>query len=253
MGTGVSWGGVIVLAGLICLGVPITGEAQPSSQTQDFLFGHPRGSISVRGEWLLAHADGEIFDFTNDLLTLEKADFNAPGIGLNVSVPLGSRLDALVGFDFTRAFARSEYRDFTDSNDLPIEQQTRLSQIHLAGSVELALIPRGREIGQFTWIPSSVVPYMGGGGGFLRYQFEQEGDFVDFFDLLIFSDQLQSSGWTLSTHVFGGVDIKLTNRLYLSTEARYVWADAELTQDFVGFDKIDLSGLRITTGVQFSF
>ena len=253
MGTGVSRGGIIVLAGTFCLGVPTTGGAQPSSQAPDFLFGRPGGSIGVRGEWLLARADSEVFDFTSDLLTLEKADFNAPGIGVDFGLPLGPRLDALFGVDLTRAFGRSEYRDFTDANDLPIEQQTELSQVSLTGSVELALTPRGREIGQFAWISSSVVPYLGGGGGFLWYRFEQEGDFVDFLDLSIFSERLQSSGWTPSAHVFGGVDIKLTSRLYLSAEARYVWADAELKQDFVGFDRIDLTGLRITGGVQFAF
>ena len=238
---------------MICLGLPMTGGAQPSSQTPDFLFGRPGASIGVRGEWLLARAESEVFDFTSDLLTLEKSDFNAPGIGVDFGVPLGSRLDALFGVDFTRAIALSEYREFTDTNDLPIEQQTALSQLNLTGSVEFALIPRGREIGQYAWISSSVIPYLGGGGGFLWYRFEQEGDFVDFLDLSIFVERLQSSGWTPSAHVFGGVDIKLTRRLYLSTEARYVWADAELKQDFVGFDRIDLTGLRITAGVQFAF
>jgi hypothetical protein len=238
---------------MICLVLPWASRAQPSSQTPDFLFGRPGVSIGVRGEWLLARTDSEIFDFTSDLLTLEGDAFDAPGIGVDLGLPIGSRLDALFGVDFTRASARSEYRDFTDTNDLPIEQQTELSELNLTGSVELALIRRGREIGQYAWISNAVIPYVGVGGGFLWYRFEQAGDFIDFLDLSIFSGRLLSSGWTPSAHVFGGADIKLTRRLYLSTEARYAWADAELKQDFVGFDRIDLSGLRITAGVQFAF
>jgi hypothetical protein len=32
-----------------------------------------------------------------------------------------------------------------------------------------------------------------------------------------------------------------------------MWADAGLSEDFVGFDPIDLSGLRLTAGINFSF
>ena len=38
----------------------------------DFLFGPPRRWVGVRGSWLFARADSEIFDFTRDLLTIEK-------------------------------------------------------------------------------------------------------------------------------------------------------------------------------------
>ena len=224
-----------------------------AQQTPDFLFGRPGRSIGIRGQWLLARANSEIFEFTTSKLTLEKNDFNAAGIGVDVSFALGSRLDALLGVDFTHAFASSEYRDFTDANGLPIAQQTTLKQLNLAGSVEFALGPRGRKIGQSAWIPSAVTPYVAAGGGLLWYRFEQEGDFVDFLDLSIFTELLESSGWTPSAHVSGGTDIKLTRQLFLTTEARYVWARTELKRDFLGFDRIDLAGLRITAGVQFLF
>ncbi len=253
MARGVSRAGVAVLAGMLCLSVVSTASAQASGQTPDFLFGRPGASIGVRGQWFLARAESEIFDFASDLLTIEKSDFSAPGIGIDLGIPVGSRLDALFGIDFTRARALSEYRDFSDTNDLPIEQQTTLSHLNLTGSIELALVSRGREIGQYAWISSSVIPYVGGGGGLLWYRFEQEGDFVDFLDLSIFTERFESSGWTPNVHVFGGVDIKLTRQLYLSAEARCVWADAELKRDFVDFDRIDLSGLRITAGVQLAF
>ena len=233
-----------------------TGRAtpqQPPIADPDFLFGRPGGSIGVRGQWHLQRADSEIFDFAAGLLTLEKNDFNAPGIGVDIGVPIASRLDALVGLEFTRATAASEVRDFVDTNDLPIEQTTSLTQFALSGGLELAMLPRGREIGQYAWISAPVVPYIGAGGGVLWHRFEQQGDFVDFVDFSIFTEHLVSSGWTPSAHVFGGVDVKLTSRVYLSTEARYLWAQKAMSQDFIGFDDIDLTGLRVTGGVQFLF
>ena len=228
-------------------------------QDPDFLFGRTGGSIGVRGQWHVARADSEIFDFTSELLTLEKSDFNAPGIGVDVGFPIAPRLDVLVGLEFSRATAGSEYRDFVDTNDLPIEQTTSLRQFNLSGSIELAVLRRGREISRYAWVPAAVVPYVGAGGGFLWHRFEQEGDFVDVFDCpvdfgcAIFTEHLTSSSWTPSGHVFGGVDFKLTPRVYLSTEIRYLWAQAEMSRDFIGFDDIDLTGLRVTGGVQVLF
>lgn len=235
---------------------PSSGQPR-ASRSPDFLFGRPNVTLGVRGLWRGSRAEGDIFDFTRELLTLDTSDFRGRGIALDAAFPVTGRLDALFGFEFSRSSALSEYRDFVEDNDLPIEQLTQFTQVDLTGNVEFALTPRGREIGRYAWIPSRVVPYVGAGGGFLWYDFVQEGDFIDTVgcDIAcpIFSARLSSSGWTPSAHLAGGVDVKVTNRLYLSGEARYVWAQATLKQDFVGFDDIDLSGFRIAGGVQFVF
>jgi hypothetical protein len=36
-------------------------------------------------------------------------------------------------------------------------------------------------------------------------------------------------------------------------EGRYTWASDDLEGDFVGFDPIDLSGLRLSAGINFVF
>ena len=238
--------------GALVVVVVATGSAG-AQQRPDFLFGRPGHSIAIRGQWNQARAEGELFDFTTDQLTLERSDFNAPGMTVDVGFAVTPRLDLRTGVDFTSAFARSEFREFTDIDDLPIEQDTTLRQVDIVGSVEFAITPRGRAIGQYSYIPSPVVPYVGGGGGFLWYQFEQIGDFVDFTDLAIFGARFESSGWTPSAHAFGGVDVRVTPNIFITGEARYVWADAELKRDFSRFDPIDLTGLRIGAGVRFVF
>ena len=79
--------------------------------------------------------------------------------------------------------------------------------------------------------------------------FLQRGDFVDFQDLSVFPDVFQSKGWAPSAHAFGGVDIKLYRALFATMEGRYSYAHAKLGSDFVGFDPIDLSGFRISAGI----
>ena len=106
---------------------------------------------------------------------------------------------------------------------------------------------------RFAWIPSRLTPYVGAGGGAISYEFRQIGDFVDFVDLSVFSSTFRSSGWAPSVHAFGGVDVLAYRRLYLSAEARYVWASATLGRDFIDFDPIDLGGFRIGAGARIVF
>ena len=232
---------------------PENAAVVAQNRTPDFLFGRPPASIGIRGEWVLARADSELFDFVSDLLTLKKSDFNALGIGIDFGIPVTSRLDTLFGFAYSQTSSTSNYRDLIDDLGAEIVQTTESSQVGLSGSLELAILPRGRAIGQYAWVPSAVTPYVGVGGGLVRYSFQQFGDFVDFVDDSIFTANLASSGWTPEGHVFGGVDIRVARRILLTTELRYQWANAELQDDFVDFDAIDLAGLRVTGGLQFMF
>ena len=54
-------------------------------------------------------------------------------------------------------------------------------------------------------------------------------------------------------HVFGGVDVKVWKRMYVSGEARYLWANATPGSDFIDFDPIDLAGFKVTAGVHYLF
>lgn len=224
-------------------------SAGQSQRTPDFLFGRPKGSIGVRSGWMFARAGSDLFTFVQDQLTINRKDFNAPALAADFGIAVAPRAEVVFGFDFSRSSTASEYRRFVDNNRRPVTQDTRLQQINLSGSLKFALGPRGREISSHAWIPRTVTPYVGAGGGALWYEFRQEGDFVDFSNLRIFSDTFRSGGWTPSAHAFGGVDIKLWRRLYFTSEARYLWSHAKLGRDFLGFQPIDLAGLKMTAGI----
>ena len=227
--------------------------AAEAQRSPDFLFGRPRGSIAVRTGWMFARAGSDLFTFVENQLTISRRDFNAPALAVDLGVAVTPRTDVLFGFDFSRASAASEYRNFVDNQRLPVTQDTRLQHLNLSGSVKFALTPRGREVSPHAWIPRAVTPYAGAGAGALWYEFRQEGDFVDFANLHVFSDTFRSRGWTPSAHVFGGVDVKLAHRLYVTAEARYLWSHAAMGRDFSGFQPIDLAGFKMTGGVSCVF
>src|SRR5262245_27193242 len=205
----------------------------------DFLFRRPKGTLALRGGILVPREGSDLFTFVQQQLTIDKGDFQSPLFAVELGYSPNARLDIVGGFDFARKTVASEYRDFVDNNLQPIEQDTSLRQNSFTGSVRFALVPRGRAVGSYAWIPTRVQPYVGGGGGFVFWEFKQIGDFIDVADGEVFPDTFVSSGSSLSGHLLGGVDIQIYKRLFLTTEARYVWAQGDLSNEFVGFEPLD--------------
>lgn len=229
-------------------GLPTGQAARP-----DFRFAAPTMSFGVRGGWMFNRSEGEIYDFLTEELTLERSDFDAPMIAVDFSWRLSSRVDAVLGAEYSTRSKRSEFRDYVDENDLPIVQDTRITQVPVTVSLKFYLADRGRSVGQYAWVPATIVPYVGGGGGATWYRLEQEGDFVDAIDLAIFVDKFVSDGWTVAAHAFAGVDIRINPSLGLVIEGRYQWASPDLRGEFVGFDPLDLNGIHATVGVNWRF
>lgn len=231
----------------------LAAPAERGQASPDFRFSAPNMTFGLRAGWTFNRADSDVYDFMVEELTLEKSDFNAPTFAADLGWRLSERLDMVFGFEYSSRSTRSEYRGYTDELGIPIVQDTRLSQVPLTLSLKLYLGSRGRRVGQYAWVPADFVPYVGGGAGFTYYRLEQEGEFVDFTDDTIFESLFESHGWTVSGHAFAGVDIKLNPSLGLVLEGRYQFASDDLTGSFVGFEPIDLSGLRAMAGVNWKF
>jgi hypothetical protein len=228
-------------------------DAQPSNPTPDFLFGRPRGSIGIRGSWVLGRASSDFYDFVTDQLTLNKSDFNRPTIGTEGAVTISRRFDIVFGLDYGQSTTNSEYRRLVDNNRLPIEQTTVLRDTQIMAGLKYALVERGRPVSRLAWVPKSLVPFVGAGAGAMYFQLRQAGDFVDYIDSSVFPDVFEASGWAPTAHVFGGVDYRMLRRLYLNLEGRYIWASGDLGRTWVGFDRIDLAGFRMAAGINLIF
>lgn len=233
--------------------------------TPDFLLGRPHAAIGVRGNWLIASAGSDIYDFVTEHLTIDKSDFNTASLGVDLAIFAMPQLDVVAGFDTASSEIGSEYRGYSEtvrgsSVTIPIQQTTELKQMHFTASARFGLLSRGRQISRLAWIPRTFVPYVGAGGGVTRYEFRQAGDFVDFATenpalgtFTIFTDTFRSDGWAPQAHAFGGADILVFKRLYFNLEGRYTWVHADLDQDFIDFQPMDLGGFRFGAGINFVF
>jgi hypothetical protein len=251
-----------LVPGLILLATPAGAEsgdaASPSPAalqrqgSPDFLFGRPRGSVGIRGSWTIPRAESDWYTLVTRELTVDRSDFHTAGLAADVGVGITPRLDGVFTVEYGGRTKPSEYRNYAE-NGLPILQSTRLRQAALSGGVRFALTPPGRDISSLAWIPSRWVPYVGAGGGLLYYEIVQKGDFVDIQDLSIFTDVFESHGWAPMAYMNGGVGIQIVRRLYLTVDARYQWAEADLNGTWINFEPLDLTGVRLSTGINVLF
>jgi opacity protein-like surface antigen len=237
------------LGALVALGAAAPLHAQRSGD--GYLFHAPEAQFTIRGGYDRANAKGGVFEQSIDLLTIDKSDFSGINIGAEVGFPLFSRFELSFDASYSHASKGSEFRHFIDNNDQPIEQTTTFDRVPLTGNVRFYLVPPGRTIGKLAWIPSKVVPWIGGGAGMMYYRFLQQGDFVDFQTTNVFPSRFESSNWTPTLNGMGGTDITLSPHLALRAEARYVWAKSDLSRSFTGFEPIDLSGVQATFGLTY--
>ena len=227
--------------------------APAAAQRADFLFGHPRLSVALRAGWAAPAARSEIFDFTTEELTVERDDFAELDLQVELGIRLRDRLDLAFTLGHSESEIASEFRDWVDTDDLPIEQVTRFARTPITLGVKSYVKPRGRAVGRFAWVPQEWAPYLTVGGGLMRYQFEQKGDFVDAETLDVFGAVFNSEGTVPTAHLGAGLDVSLGPHFLATAEARYLWAKADLSGDFVDFDRIDLSGAQMTLGLAVRF
>jgi len=238
------------------LALAARGQPAAAQSGKGFLFKQPIGSFSLRGGYAFASAASDVFSESTRQLTLDKSDFNAAMWGGDVSFALASRTDIVFDAAYASKTNPSEFREFTDNNDNPIQQTTKYRRVPLSIALKYYLGDRGRSIGQFAYIPSKVAPFVSVGGGAMYYRFEQSGDFIDFntANLEVFTATLESSGWAPMAQGAAGLDYTLGPWLALTGEGRYQWAKANLDQQvFEGFQKIDLSGFTGTVGFKIRF
>jgi len=218
-----------------------------------FLFRQPRVTLKFETGYGFQRARSDIFDFTLDQLTIGRRDFDSPYVGGELAVWVSERLDVAINVGYQSSSIASEFRDWVDQDDLPIEQVTQLRTVPTTISAKLYLRDRGRTIGRFAWIPTDITPFVGAGIGVTWYSFEQIGDFVDFDTSEIFVDRLYSDGQAFLGQARAGVDVSLGGRFLFTAEARYGWASGVLDGSFSDFDKMDLDGLQLVGGIAVRF
>jgi opacity protein-like surface antigen len=227
--------------------------ATPLVAREGFRFNKPKLFVGGHIGLNAPRAGSDLFDLVTRELTLEKSDFRSPAFGVDLGIPIGSHFATVISLGYSRATPHSESRDFVDASGDPISQTTRFSQVPVTATLRYYPWKTGETIGSYAWVPARLLPYIGGGIGFIRYGFSQAGSFVDRDTLTIFRTELSSDGYSSTYHVVTGMDVSISPLVFVNGEVRYSRAKANLTGQFSGFQPIDLNGLRVIGGVYFRF
>lgn len=239
-----------LLAAAVAL-LPALAQAQEAGK--GFMFGAPSGSFRIDAGWAVAAAGSDLFAFTTNELTLRRRDFSSPTVGGELAFNVRPRTQLLFTGSWAQMNKGSEFRNFVDNNQQPIEQKTTFVRVPLTVGVKEYLGSPGLSVGKLAWIPARLAPYVSAGAGATWYQFRQRGDFIDFSTNNVFPDEYVSSGWAPTGYAAVGVDYAVGASYALTTEAKYLKANGALSNDFSGFHSLDLSGFTTTIGFTFRF
>ncbi len=220
--------------------------------------GPPQNAFQVRLGyfWLDDYRDDGFWADTENVFTLSASDFRGFSFGFTYVRSLENWLELGLNLDFFDETERSEYRDFVDEDGRSILHDSELSLVPLTADVRFYPLgryrvrPGGRYILQSTF-------YLGLGGGFIFWDYEERGDFLDFtFDPPeIFGSRFRDDGIALEAHGLASVEIPVSPSTYLMFEGRYSFAEDTLGGDFSDLPERDihLGGAAFYGGFSFRF
>lgn len=223
-----------------------------SAQRADFLFSRPPVTLALATGIAQPGEGSDVFSFTREQLTVKQGAFTAPFFMVELGIRVSEHIDLALAGEYAGSSVDSEMQDWVTQDDRPITQTTEFKRWRLTTGLKAYLLPRGRQISDFAWVPNPFSPYVGGGIGLTRYEFTQYGDFVDFrtWDIIGQEYPSEGSGWT--PYALAGIDISMTPSVLLRTELRHYWGTGSIDREvWDDFEDIDLSGFRGSIGVAF--
>ena len=200
--------------------------------------------LDVRAGAFFPRADSNIFEDTEELFGADKDDWIGFTGGVEFSFNLAEHVELGFHVDGYDRELDTEYVDFERPNGELIFQTLKLTSVPMGATIRFVVNPsRG-----------AITPYIGAGVDAVYYEYEQYGDFIDFFDddLPVRFDVFADSGTAFGVHVAGGLRIPLGDDFSIVAEGRYLWAKTDMGEDFRQ-NEIDLSGPSATLGVNLRF
>jgi hypothetical protein len=199
--------------------------------------------INVKFGLLAPFQNSDLWDDNYENLSYDKVDFNDIVFFVEYQQQFHKHLSFYVeGGRFDKA-VYAEYRDYEYDNGSPIEQSMNLAVSTIETGFKFNLLP----------YRSRFSPYVAGGVGLYLWQYEQQGDFIDFTTMDIYEGFSDQETVSLGVHVKGGFSIRVSRHLGLMVEGKAAWAKGDLGRYFEGFEPFDVGSLSLLAGFQFFF
>jgi hypothetical protein len=191
-----------------------------------------------------------LFNDDRDLYLVDKSDFYGVYGGAEYNTVLTKNVELGLSIDGYGRSVDTSYRDYTRPSGSEIQQTLKFQMLPLG--LTLRFLPTSKR--------ATIVPYVGGGIDCVFYEYEEYGDFIDFYDpeFAIYADHFRDNGAAFGVHAVAGIRVYLNRDFAIVGEGRYQWAKADMNEDFAPnasglINTIDLSGPSFTVGVHIRF
>jgi len=206
--------------------------------------------LDLRMGGFFPRASETLFNDDFALYAVQKSDFYGLYGGVEYNHVLAPSVEVGVSIDGYKQTVDSFYRDYTRPDGSEIRQQLKFWTMPIGATVRI--LPTSKR--------ASFVPYVGGGIDAIVYEYEEAGDFIDFYDpdLAIVSDYFHDSGVAFGVHAVAGLRVYLNRDFAIVGEGRYQWGKKDMGEDFAPnqsglINTIDLSGPSFTVGLHVRF
>ena len=155
---------------------------------------------------------------------VQKSDWHGFFGGIEYNQKIANNVELAVSVDGYSKTLDTSYRDYVNADDRPIQQTLQLSVVPIGLSVRL--VPTSRR--------ARIAPFVVVGVDAMVYEYEEFGDFIDFFDpeRPIVTDSFVSDGVAFGFHAGGGLRVAVSDDFAIVGEGRYFWSKTDMDDDF---------------------
>lgn len=211
------------------------------------------GSISFRIGAFFPRGESDLWDENTTDLTFEVSDFNNFNFGVEFNWFMSRYFTLGFAVDHYSKTVSTEYRDYVGNDGYPIAQDISLDITPVTATIKFTPLGNGSP-GYRGERGSPIVPWIGAGVGLYSFTYEETGEYIDFSDFSVFNaDFITPEGVGFGVHVAGGLVIPITLEWDVFGEVRYAIAKGDLSDDFLGFEPLDLSGMSVHFGASYRF
>lgn len=187
--------------------------------------------------------ESDLWEENLETFSIERSDFDALIGGVEFSIALSEYVDLAFGVETSSSTVFSNYRDFVFDDGGEILQDLTLRATPVTAGV--IVFPIGKR--------HRVFPYVTGGAGLYVYEYQEEGEFVDFDTFDIYGDLFFERGVGYGGYLGAGVEVGVSELAYIFGEYRRHWARGTHGGDFQGFGRFDLRANQLSFGVNLRF
>lgn len=207
-----------------------------------------RGALVFKLSWFSTAGESQLWEDNLQTFDFQIDDFNHVMGGVELGIELKELLDVTIGFDGYSRRVGSQYRDFVREDRTEIEQDFQLKLFPITGGF------RFLPLGKF----HKFIPYVAAGGALYYFDYQEEGEFIDFGTFEVFSDSFRDSGLTLGGYAGAGLEFLISEGIdegqgwFVYGEFRRHWVGVTLGDDFED-NELDLGGNQWGFGVTLRF